>query len=734
MKITNNAINGHLIRQSPRVGCWTLRLVLALMLSISPLKIYANQQSINQDRPHADALRQDLRDLISSARDAVFPSLVNIRVITSRFPNGQERKGQSVGSGTIISEDGLVLTNFHVVRNGRKFICTLADKSEVTAELVGEDPLTDLALLQLDLSELNKPDLSLPVARLGDSDALMVGDTVMSMGSPWALSRSVTLGIVSNTNRIFVNASNDAEGMRFNRDQRTGIYTRWIQHDSAISPGNSGGPLVNLLGEVIGVNTLGSTNMGFAIPSNMAREVATALAEHGHVPRSWFGWTLKHIRNSGFEQGVLVNSTIEKGPAANAGIQAGDILLVIDGEPVTVWFPEEKPPLLMKLSSYRIGSEIKLLYKRGDENLETTLTTGELQPDRGQEAYFREWGIVGIGITRKMSQDRRLDSMDGVLVQGARRGGPAQTAEPSVNKDDVINAVNGEKVATLDDLIRVYESTTGDESLSDQILFEFSRLGRSHVTLLRVRNDRTNRFPPEVAKAWIGVSVQPVLADLAQRLGSPRAVGFRITRVYPSTNADKSGLAEGDIILSLNGERLRPRGKQDSGMFHRQVRRLDIGDQAVVTVSRMNEEQEFEITLERTHLTPAEVDRDKNEDFGISVREVTFFDRDENRWPNDIGGVLVEKTTPVGWAQLGGIQFRDLILEIDGSIVSSLEEYRAAMKLATDSRSERVTFLILRGAETRFQHIEPDWTPQDQYASLADETNKTHLIKTGDKQ
>lgn len=707
------------MHQSRMTASWGQRLALTLVLVISPAIVQAVQLSEDQERAQVNALRKDLRELISSARDSVFPALVNISVITASFPNGQERKGRSIGSGTIISEDGLVLTNFHVVRNGRKFVATLSDQSEVTAELVGEDPLTDLAVLRLNLEELKKTDVSLPFARLGDSDELVVGETVMSMGSPWALSRSVTLGIVSNTNRVFTGTSDDVQGRRFNRDQRTGIYTRWIQHDSAISPGNSGGPLVNLLGEVIGVNTLGSTNMGFAIPSNLAREVVADLVEFGHVPRSWFGWTLKPIKKSGFKDGVLVNSTVEKGPAANAGIQAGDIVLSIDGEPVTVWFPEEKPPLLAKLSRYRIGSDVRVRYKRGDENLQTTLVTGELQPDQGREAYFRDWGIVGINITRNMAQNRRLDSMDGVLLQGVRRGGPAQTAEPSLNKNDVITAVNGGKVASLDDLIRMYESVTNEESPDDQILFEFSRLGRSHVTLLRMRKDQTNGFPREVAKAWIGVSVQPVLPDLAERLGSPGAVGFRITRVYPSTKAAQSGLAEGDIILSLNGERLRPRGVQDSGMFHRQVRRLDIGDRAVVTVSRKKEEQEFEVTLERTRLTPSDAARDENEDFGLAVREITFFDRDENRWTDDISGVLVEKIEPAGWAQLGGIQFKDLVLQINGTAIDGLTKYRDALKLVTASRSARVTFLVIRGAETRFQYVEPDWMPQARQASLA---------------
>ena len=136
-----------------------------------------------------------------------------------------------------------------------------------------------------------------------------------------SLSRSVTLGIVSNTERILAGSDDDAGELRFNRDQRTGIFNRWIQHDAAINPGNSGGPLVNLKGELVGVNARGTFfggDMGFAIPSNVARRVAADLIEHHEVPRSWYGMSFKPIKKSGHKEGVLVNSVVEDGPAAKA--------------------------------------------------------------------------------------------------------------------------------------------------------------------------------------------------------------------------------------------------------------------------------------------------------------------------------------------------------------------------------------------------------------------------------
>ena len=662
----------------------------------------------------ADRLRQDLKEMVSLARDRVFPALVNIKVITVRYWGGKEHKGQAIGSGTIISPEGHVLTNFHVARNGKKFKCTLADKQEIPAQLVGEDPLTDLAVLRLDLSELRGPDAALPVATFGDSDELETGDTVMAMGSPWALSRSVTLGIVSNTERVLAATDDDVGEMRFDEDQRTGIFNRWIQHDAAINPGNSGGPLVNLKGELVGVNARGTLfggDMGFAIPSNIARTVAAKLIKHKEVLRSWFGLSLKPIKKSGFREGVLINSIVHGGPADKAGLQAGDMILQIDGTPLTVWFPEEVPPLLKRLADYPIGSTVVIMYQRGGQTGEANVVSEKLMRDRGDEAAFRAWGLVAVEITDKMARGRRLDGTDGVLVDSVRTGNPAQLAEPALGSGDVIRAINGEPIKDLAALIARYEQIMDAEELPEYLLIEFDRRGKNHLTLLKPKPDKDVDPPREVGKAWIGVAVQPVVRKLAEQLGRADALGFRITRVYPRTLAGESGLQVGDIIIALNDEPLRPRGMQDAGLFHRRVRRLDIDDAATLTVLRDGRDQRMTVKLERTKRTPQEARRDSNRDFELTVREVTFFDRDENRWDESIKGVIVDRIERAGWAQLGGVRVHDLIQRIDDYDIHNLKDYRTAMEKITERRRERVVFVVLRGPRTRFQYIEPDWSP-----------------------
>jgi len=665
------------------------------------------------DQDQAERLRHDLRQMIESARDQVFPALVNIHVVTVDYWGGKEHKGRAVGSGTIISSEGHIITNQHVSNRGKKFKCTLADKQEITAELVGEDPLTDLAVLKLDLSEIKDAAADLPVARFGHSDEVQVGDHVMAMGSPFALSRSVTLGIVSNTERVFAGGwtGDDIDEMELDSGQRTGLFTRWIQHDAAINPGNSGGPLVNLGGDIIGVNELGGSAMGFAIPSNLAKTVTAALIEHGEVTRSWIGVSFKPIKKTGLDKGVLVNSVVRQGPADKAGIQPGDVILRIDGKAMTVRFAEEIPPLMKQIAGRSVGSSIEVAYDRGGSVGKATVVTEKLQKDRGEEVALRAWGITVQEITEKMARDRRLDSTEGALVSSVRSGGPAQLAEPALSYGNVIRAIDDHPISDIAALIDQYERVMEADPMPEYLLVQFDRGGKNHVTLLKPKPDEDEDPPREVPKAWIGVATQPVLKKLAKKLGHPDKLGYRLTRVYPRTLAADTDLQVGDVILALNGDNLKPRGMQDAGLFARNVRKLDINDTAALTILRDGEATDMTVKLERSRRTPAEARRDQNRDFELTVRELTFFDRDDRRWDDSVKGVLVEQVESAGWAGLGGLHAGDLIQRIDDRRIRGLKSYRKTMKAVAEAQPERMVFVVLRGVQTRFQYVEPDWKP-----------------------
>lgn len=685
--------------------------LLAILRPSTPVLGQAPVASPHESK--ARQLREDLRAMIELARDRVFPALVNIHVVSVNYYDGKEHKSRAVGSGTIISKEGYVITNYHVTSKGKTFKCTLSDKQEIAATLVGEDPLTDLAVLKLNLSELKSPASDLPAARFGNSDDLQVGDYVMAMGSPLALSRSVTLGIISNTERVFGGgaSSDDAEEMELEEGQRTGLFTRWIQHDALIHPGNSGGPLVNLNGEIVGVNELGGAAIGFAIPSNLAKAVFEALIKDKEIARSWIGVSFKPIEKTGLDKGVLVNSVVKDGPAAKAGIEAGDVILRINGKAVTVRFAEQVPPLMREIADAPIGSVLKIAYERDGKPAEAEVTSGKLEKDRGDEAALRSWGITVEEITERMFREHRLEDREGAYVGSVRTGGPAQLAEPPLFAGDVIKRIDDDKIVDLASAVKKYEEVMKQDPLPEYLLVEFNRAGKRQLTLLKPKAEENEPPPREVAKAWIGVATQPVIDKLAKKLGHADELGYRITRIYPHTKAAASELAVGDIITALNGEKMRPRGMEDTRLFDRAVRKLPIEGEVELSILRGDKKKKVSLALERTRLTPEEARRNRNQDFELTVRELTFFDRDENRWNDDVKGVIVEQVEPAGWAGLGGIDSDDLIQRINQYDVTDLKSFKKAMKAVAKEQPQRVVVALLRGVHTRFQFLEPDWKP-----------------------
>ena len=692
-----------------------VRSAATLLVGLSVITFTSADAAADNDRLESGEVREAVRAMITHARDRVFPALVNIEVVTVNYWGGVERKGTSIGSGTIISAEGHVLTNYHVVENGAKYSCRLADKREIGAKLVGEDPLTDLAVLQLNLDEL-KQDEHLPVAEFGDSDQLAVGDYVMAMGSPLALSRSVTLGIVSNTERVFAGDDSAPDDLEFYSGQRTGLFTRWIQHDALIHPGNSGGPLVNLSGQIVGVNTRGGGGQGFAIPSKQAHRVADTLIAHGEVARSYYGLRLRSLKATGRDTGAVVNSVVDGGPVYTAGIRAGDIILSVAGEPVTVKYVEELPLLMKTMANRPPGSTVAVEYERAGERHAAEVVTAKLEKDVGDEDAFRAWGLTAMDITEKIARDRRLDSTAGVIVTSTRRGGSAELAEPAIDRGDVIRAIDHESVHDLRGFIAMYREIMERDPLPEFLLVEFEHNGRNELTLLKPKPDEDEDPPRELPKAWIGIDTQPLLRNLADKLGLKDLRGYRVTRVFPHTQAAETTLAVGDIITRLNDTDLQPAGMQDAGAFGRLVRRLEIGDTASLAVVRDGAALTLEVPLERTRISPKEARRDRNRDFDLGVRELTFFDRDDNRWDEDVKGVLVESVESAGWAARAGLASGDLIQRINDYPVRGLKSYRRALTKIAAEQPERVVFVVLRGVETSYLFVEPDWTP-----SAADE-------------
>jgi serine protease Do len=695
---------------------WTTLPALAFLLS-SPLAApaFADQApqapEVHPTALGAEEVREGLRKMISVARDRVFPSLVHIEVISVRFEDGREIRMKRQGSGILISPEGHVLTNEHVVQQGAQFRCTLTNRQRVSAKMVGEDPLTDLALLKINLAELPESGRNLPVAQFGDSDRLEIGDYVMAMGSPYSLSRSVTLGIVSNTARVLSpELTGSQDEMELESGQSTGLFTLWIQHDALINPGNSGGPLVDLTGNIVGINEMGGAAIGFAIPSTLARRVASELIRRGEVTRSWIGASFHPTADTNVTTGtgVLVDSVAADSPAAQAGMQAGDVLLSLNGKPISIKFPEELPRLENLIADAPVGTTLAITYSRKEKISETRVVTQKLLRDLGDEASFQAWGFTVRQISSKKAHELGSTTTGGVLVTGVKSGSPAYLAQPPLAPGDLLQAVVDTRIQNLKTLSDQYQKTQGTHS-QDGILVTFDRRGKSYLTVLKPPGPVDVKVPQEIFKPWLGIATQPIMGELSEAMGAFDARGYRITRVYPTTAASKAGLQLGDIILSIDGERLIPRDLEDAGLLDQRIRSQDPGQKVRLSILRDGKVEERTVGLDRNLVTPPEAHQELNSDLGVTAREVTFFDNDENRWAADVHGVIVERIDPTGSAALAGLHSSDLIQKIDSYEVRDLQSFRDALAHSEMERLQRLPVIVLRGARTHLLYLDTTW-------------------------
>ncbi|HEY8155320.1 MAG TPA: Do family serine endopeptidase [Myxococcota bacterium] len=349
-------------------------------------------------------------------------------------PQGQfqqrEHKVPSLGSGFVISADGYIVTNNHVVEDVDSIKVAFTDGlPELEATIVGRDPKTDIALLRV------RTDRELFALPLGDSEKVRPGDWVVAIGNPFGLEHTVTAGIVSAKHRVI----------------GQGSYDDFIQTDAAINPGNSGGPLINLAGEVIGINTAinpRANTIGFAVPVNMAKEVLPQLQATGKVTRGWLGVVIQRItpelvKEFGLadDKGALVSKVMPDGPAAKAGIERGDVIVEFDGHPIADW---NELPRQVALTA--IDRKVAVVLVRKGDRKNVTAVVGKLEePETTQLAKAEVGGATAFGlrvqdVTPEIAGQLELDEATGVVVTAVVPGSPAEDA--GMRRGDVILEVD----------------------------------------------------------------------------------------------------------------------------------------------------------------------------------------------------------------------------------------------------------------------------------------------------
>ncbi|RNC68131.1 MAG: DegQ family serine endoprotease [Desulfuromonadales bacterium] len=358
-----------------------------------------------------------------------------------RFFEDSPRRSQrerSLGSGFIISDQGFIITNNHVVAGADEIKVRLSDGREFKAELKGADEKLDLALIKIDSKD------QLPVAVLGNSDEIKVGEWVMAIGNPFGLAQTVTAGIVSATGRVI----------------GSGPYDDFIQTDASINPGNSGGPLFSAEGKVIGINTAivaGGQGIGFAIPVNMAKEVIPQLEEKGKVIRGWLGVTVQPItpdlaRSFGLEgeKGALIADAVKDGPAAKAGLKSGDIVLEFDGKKI-----REMNELPRAVAATPIGKAVTLKILRDGKPQDVSVTIGRLAEsgdEADQKAADDKMGLTVKVLNKELASRMGLKETQGVVVTGVKSGSAAE--EGGILPGDIIREIAGRTVSSVEEYDR----------------------------------------------------------------------------------------------------------------------------------------------------------------------------------------------------------------------------------------------------------------------------------------
>jgi serine protease Do len=450
-------------------------------VAVSSLFLFGPSGTIQAAEPSGLRMMEEIQTELINLAERVKPAVVNIAPLsassTKPGEGPRERGGPNnpgTGSGVIVDKEGIVVTNNHVIGDAKEVEVRLSDRSKFVGQVIGRDPDTDIAIVKITTTA------GLPTVPFGDSSKVRVGQWVIAVGNPFALDRTVTLGVVSGLER---------DAVRLSR------YEAFIQTDASINPGNSGGPLFNIKGEVIGINTAiinYAQGIGFAIPSNMVQQVVHQLRAHGKVVRGWLGIGIQEVTAElaakfGIKEtdGILVNDVFENEPAARAGLKPGDIIAKVDGRRI-----ETPTGLSRSVAGLSPGTKVELEIIRNGERRTLAVALGErkedavvaaLPPTPAPPQPEVKLGLSVQDLTSELADKLKIKDQKGVLISKVDPGSVAQ--EQGLREGDLIKEINRQLVTTAEE----FKSVMAQAKKGESVLLRVVRENRAFYSVLSPR-------------------------------------------------------------------------------------------------------------------------------------------------------------------------------------------------------------------------------------------------------
>ncbi|MFQ5560607.1 MAG: trypsin-like peptidase domain-containing protein [Nitrospinota bacterium] len=416
-------------------------------------------------------LFEQLQQTIITVSEEIKPKVVHIEA----FIRVHQKRNKSLGSGVLCDENGYIMTNHHVIfRAERINVIFPLDKKKYSAEIVASDPLTDIAVLKINL------DAPMQVPAFGDSDKVKVGEWVLAIGNPFGLDGTVSLGIVSAKAR-------NLDVVQINE---------FIQTDAMIDPGSSGGPLVNIRGEVVGINSrIQGRGIGFTIPINTALKIKNSIIRKGNFERGWLGISMtpfpkelaEHV-DIPFGGGIFVSKVMEETPADRAGIKRGDIIVEFDSKLVGADYDHEIKIFQRTITNTKVGETVPVKVIRGQETLTLHVTIARY-PKVTSNEIETEYGFNIMEITNHLYNASNLERRDGVLISFVSKGSPA--SEAKLRQGDIIIFLGGREISTVDEFQEALESVRGKR----KFLVKTVRGKNLFVHLLKTGNTNEKELP-----------------------------------------------------------------------------------------------------------------------------------------------------------------------------------------------------------------------------------------------